>query len=66
MELIKLEKIDNTSITLDDLFSIAYECIKHDIPKNTPVLISQHKDELASNAVQILADEESINIYDWI
>lgn len=53
-------------ITLRDLVYLVEECAKQKIALDTPVMIAQHKDETISNATHILADDESINIYDWI
>lgn len=53
-------------IALRDLVYLVEECAKYKIPLDTPVMIAQHKDEMISNATHILADDESINIYDWI
>lgn len=53
-------------IALRDLVYLVEECAKRKISLDTPVMIAQHRDEMVSNATHILADNESINIYDWI
>lgn len=62
-----MENIDiKNKIALRDLVYLVEECAKQKISLDTPVMIAQHKDEMISNATHILADNESINIYDWI
>jgi predicted oxidoreductase len=53
-------------LTLKDLKVLIERCEKANIPDNVKIFIGQHEDEIVSDALHILADDESINIYDWL
>lgn len=53
-------------LTLKDLKLLIERCEKANISDDVGIIISQHQDITMSQAVHILADNESINIYDWI
>ena len=64
-----MNTIDITSrngLTLKDLKLLIERCEQANIPDDVGILISQHEDTTVSQPVHILADNESINIYDWI
>lgn len=52
-------------ITLQDLRAFV-KTAENILPSNTPVRIAQHLDAITSDALHIIADEDSINIYDWV
>ena len=53
-------------LTLKDLKLLVEKCEKANISNDVGIFISQHQDITMSQAVNILADDESINIYDWM
>lgn len=61
-----IQKIIGGGATFEDLVQFVEECKEKKIPRNTPVKISQHVDKTLSDVVDMQADDESINFYDWI
>lgn len=62
-----IQKIVGSGSTFEDLLQFVEECKEKNIPNNTPVKISQHKNrETLYDVVDMQADEDSIIFYDWI
>lgn len=60
-------KYNGSGLTARDISELADWINEANISPNTPVYISQHEpDKLLTPAVDIKADDESINIYDWL
>ena len=62
-----IKKITISGTTFKELIEFVEECKSKEIPLNTPVKISQHKNrETLYDVADMQADEESIIFYDWI
>ena len=60
------ERYNGGGITAQDILELADWIKEHNVDTNIPVKISQNEEGLTSNALDLKADRESINIYDWI
>lgn len=56
----------NGCITANDILELAEWIKESNISVNTPVFISEIQEGLENRAIDLKADESSINFYDWI